>query len=650
MDSGKRASGRTTAAALAVAAACAMAARAAEEGPRGEGGGETGQIVVTATRLATPIEQVPGSLGVVGGALVRQRGDRTALDAIRASPGVETYQTGGPGQQSAIFLRGSNPEHVLLLVDGVEVNDPLSPGRSAEAALLSLDGIDRIEILRGPQGPLYGSDAMGGVIQVFTKAPKAGRAAALEAEGGSYGTWRASASAQAAGERGDVSAGVQRFETDGFSAADEDLGNVEDDGHRASLLRARAVVRAAEELTLTGWVRGESDETDIDRGGGAGMDDPNYTVESARWFARAQGEGSLADGRWRQTLGVSFATHDRDVRDDPDPAHPADRVRGTYDAQLLKAEWQHDLALGNAHTLTLGVEWEEERGDSTYESASDFGVYASRFDDESAATLSGYAQDLIRVGERGTAAVGGRVDDHDRFGTEATWRAGATCAFAPGARVRAALGTGFKAPSLYQLYSEYGNPGLDPERSAAWEVGAEKDLLEGAVTLAATGFRQEYEDLIQFEESGEVARYFNTDEAVASGGEFSAAGRPAAGWTLTAHYTYLETEDRSTGEDLIRRPAHSVGADVGWQATAALTVSAGADYIGEREDLDFASFPAERVTLDAYTLVRAGASVAVADGVELFGRIENLFDEDYESVYGYGVAGRAFYAGARAEF
>jgi len=611
------------------------------------------EVVVTATRLETPTREVGSSITVVTEEEIEQKQKTSVLEVLRSVPALDVVQQGGPGKTTSIFIRGAKSEHTLVLVDGVEMNDPTSSSRGFDFANLTTQNIERIEILRGPQSTLYGSDAIGGVINIITKRGEGNPSGFVSAEAGSFDTFIERAGASGAGKWVDYSLGVSRWDSEGISAANEDDGNEEEDGYGNTSISARLGVTPTETFEVDSVLRYIDSENDLDYSGGKGGDDPNYTQESEKLFLRAQGRLELFDGLWDQKLGVSLTDYDRKLRNYPDPARPDDLLRSDFDGQIVKFDWQHDLYLHETNTLTVGAETEEEKIDSdSYSEYLDFfgnpTSSSSGIEDESVRTNSFYLQDQLEFRDAWFTTFGLRVDDHDEYGTETTYRV--TSAYLireAGTKLKGSYGTGFKAPSLYQLYSPvYGNEDLDPEESTGWDIGVEQSLIENRVTLGATYFKNYFEDLIDIDYA--TFRYFNIDEAKSEGVEVFAEIEPIEDLSIRINYTYTDTEDETTGEELLRRAQDKFALDMNYRFLERGNVNLGLVYVGERDDIDPISYA--RAESDDYTLVNLAASYQVTETIELFGRVENLFDEEYEEVLGYGTPDLSAFAGVKLSF
>jgi vitamin B12 transporter len=470
----------------------------------------------------------------------------------------------------------------------------------------------------------------------------------VSAEGGTLGAAHVSAGVSGGTGRWSYAATAATRRTDGISAAPAELGNAERDDHRSTAASLRLEWRGAR-LETGVAVRGLDASGGIDLGTPTG-DDPNMDAETRDGSGRAWIRLGAPGARWRQTVAVALSRIERETVDDPDPAHPADRSRATSEGTRRALQWHHEIAvLGR---LTAGAEVEEERATSAFSSDGAFGPFASAFPEERARTVSAFVH---HEAARGPLAVGlgARLDDHDRFGAHATFRVTPVVTLAHGTRLKATFGTGFKAPTLFQLFDpDFGNPDLEPETSRGWDAGVEQDLAGGRVRLGATAFGTRFEDLVGFEFPD---GYRNVSAARAHGLETFVSLLAGSAARVRASHTWTDTKDASAGSPdeglaLLRRPRHQAAVAVELALTPRADLAVDVRFVGERDDKDFAAFPAARVTLDGYATVRVAGSWALSDGVRLHARIENALDAEYREVFGYGTQGRAFYAGVRAAF
>jgi vitamin B12 transporter len=592
------------------------------------------QVVVTATRVEQSLSTVGSSVSVVDHAQLVERQCATVADALREVPGLDVVQLGGAGGTVSIFIRGASSEQTLVLVDGVPLNDPSGLGRGADLSQMPAQNIERIEVLRGPQSPLYGADAMGGVINVITKKGAGPVGGEVSAEAGSFNTFNEKAAVRGGTSNYNYSVGISRQDSEGFSSAAEKNGNPEKDGYRRTELSSKLGWTPADEFEanmILRWNQADYDYDDFANGRPVDGDNQGaYELLSLY----GEGKGKLLDGQWRPRVGGSWVSQSRE-----DTSSLGD---SSFDSLLQKLEWQNDLFLGEANIVTAGIEAQQESAESTYESDG----YVDQFARKTARHQSAYAQDILTTGPLTTTA-GGRIDSYDSFGTEPTWRlAPSYDVAATDTRFKGSYGTGFKAPSLFQLYSSYGSPDLNPESSKGWDAGVEQKLAGGKVLVGVTYFENQFEDLIDYDFV--TMKYGNVSQAETRGVETFVTAKPARDLSMRAAYTYTDTENKLTGEQLLRRPRNKASLDTTYDVTAKLKGTVSVSYVGERMDEDFATYMA--ATLDGYILVNLYASYDVRRNMTLFGRVENLFDEEYEPAIGYGSPGRAGYGGVKVLF
>lgn len=605
------------------------------------------EVVVTATRIETPTREVATSTTVVSAEQIEMMQKPLLLDVLRRLPSMDVVRSGGPGKSTSVFIRGANSEHILVLLDGIEMNDPASTGRGFDFADLTTENIERIEVIRGPQSTLYGSDAMAGVINIITKRGSGKPSFYTSGEGGSFNTFTERAEMSGGTALVNYSFGVSRIDTDGISSAGAKYGNTEKDGYRNTSVSAKLGLVPTEDLDVDFILKYNDSTSDIDNTGDAGGDDPNNVYKTRRLFLRAVAGLALFDDLWDQKLGISLSEHDRNNNNDNDTAHPNDLTRSSFDSSLKKLDWQHNLYLHKTNTLTAGVEYEKEDANYDYYSESSWGPYTTTtFDNRSARTVSYYLQDQVKLRDSLFGTLGARVDEHSIFGSATTYRATAAYVIKPtGTKLKGTYGTGFKAPSLYQLYSQYGDQNLGPEKSIGWDAGVEQRLFGGKVSTGVTFFRNDFENLIEFDFT--TSRYMNVSASKTEGVELYASLKPFESVDMRAGYTYTDTEDKNTGEALRRRAKDKFTADINYRFLEKGNVNIGVMYVGSRYDMDYSTWPGTLVKLDSYTLVDLAASYYVTESIKFTGRIENLLDEEYEEAKGFGTPGLAVYVGVK---
>lgn len=622
------------------------------------------EVVITATRLTTDRDAVPATVTVLDGAELRARGIRFVSAALRDVPGLSVVQTGSFGGQTALFIRGGESDYVKVLIDGVPVNEP---GGAIDLAHLTTENVERIEIVRGPSSVLYGSDAVSGVVQIFTERGRGDTRASAGLAGGTYGTLDADLAVRGGSERVSHSLAVSRSITDGIYPFNNRYRNVVGSASVEARPDDRTVARLA--------VRYEDAVLHIPTDGTGDVVDENAFRATERTVA------SLDIGRFLTSaleLRGLLTINQADATNDDQPDDAADTL-GFFASRDVQAVTRRsaDVRL-NAHlspnaVLTGGMTLEEQEERRFGSSESQFGGSSST----SAAdrrTWAYYAQVQAKLVDGMGATAGVRVDDNDAFGTFLTGRGGVTYDFAGHTRLRASVGTAFKEPSFFENFSNSpfarGNPDLDPERTLSWEAGVEQRLAAERLWVAATYFAQRFRDLIQFTfmpANPEDPNYFNVAKANAFGGEVELRAVIVPGLSLAASYTRTATRVVDAGLDtdglqfvtdssLLRRPEHQARVDLTYGMPGSGHVGVAVQWVGERADRDFSAFPATHVVLPAYATVDVSAAVVVlrrGNGrpeIGLNARATNLLDERYQAVFGFASPGRTILVGGTVTY
>jgi vitamin B12 transporter len=622
---------------------------------------ELEDIVVTATRSPEPADRVPSPTTVLDGAELRRRGLRFVADALREVPSLGVVPTGSWGGVTSLFLRGGESDYVKVLVDGVPLN---APGGYVDLAALTLDNVERVEVVRGPASVLYGSDAVSGVIQLFTRGGHGRARGGAALTGGSHGTWGGEVWGAAGGGRLGGSLAAARSRTDGTYDFNSDFENT------VLSARLRAAPGPATDVGVSArWGDHTSHfPTDFT---GAPVDRNQRTFE--RRLTVGIEASHRVSGSVEGRVSLSLLDADGGSADDPDGAADtagyAFASRRSRDVSRRAADARLLLRPRPGMALTAGLALERESEAQSGWSISNFGGGAftepdTPFD-RGRTTRGWYAQALAEPVRAVSLTAGARMDDSDAFGAFATWRVGAVVRAARATRLRGSAGTAFKAPSLAETWAdspfEVGNPALDPERTRSWELGVAQELLGGGLVLEATWFDQRFRDLIQYQSAapGEPT-YFNLGAPTARGLEAGARVRLGRRARVSLAWTRLHTEVTESGtgatsafapgEALLRRPANSGALGVDLTASPAVRLGVRVSLAGERDDLDFAEFPARRVTLDGYALTDLSVEARLPVPVPLLAtiRLENAFDASYETIVGYPGRGRSLFVGLRA--
>ena len=613
-------------------------------------------IVVTATRTPTPLDQVSASITVLDKAAIDRAQDIGATELLLRTPGISMSRNGGYGTATSLRIRGAESEQTVVVIDGVKLNDPSSTGGGYNFANLLIGDAQRIEVLRGPQSTLWGSQAIGGVVNIVTASPQAPIEGSFDIEAGSRDT--VSARAALGGVSGPLSwrIGGQSFTTEGISAIAPAFGGGERDGYtnRNVAGRAELALGANASIDLRGYY--STGRVEID---GFSGDAPDYS-HNREFVGYAGLNFALLDGRLRNRIAYNYTDTDRDSYS-PELEQPL-----SFEAagKNRRFEYQGIFDLSDRISATFGVENERSR----FKSRSPSGSLADPLPDfvrGKAEITSVYGQLTVRPLDGLTINGGVRHDDHNRYGGRTLFSAGGIWTLPSGTTLRASYGEGFKAPSLYQLFSEYGNVNLDPERAHGWEAGAQQAFFGDMLTIGATYFERTTTGQIIYNgcdvgttdplcvvpgtDTPRWGYYLNVARAEAHGVEADAAFR-LGGLTLDGNYSWTVAEDRSAGTAnegnwLPRRPRHLANASLSYDFAFGLTLGSAVRWAGKSYDN-----ASNATRLDDYTLVDLRAEYRLSDSLRLFARAENVFDEQYMTAYRYGTLGRSIYAGIRGRF
>ncbi len=592
-----------------------------------------GEVLVSATKTESYQAQSGASTTVITANDLQKKGKRTVLEVLRDVPGISIMQYGSFGGSSSMYLRGTKPGHTLVLLDGIELNDPMKTDRSFDFAYLLADNIERIEVVRGAQSTLYGSDAMGGVINIITKKGEGAPKWQASLEGGSHNTFRETLGYSGSENKLSYSLSLIRLDTDGVSKA---ANGAEDDGYENTTFSARLGYALFEEANLDFILRHVDAKYDYDDG--ANQDDPN----KIGWWKSTVGKLAFdqsVNSIWDYKLSLTCSETVRKYKDDPDAVDTTDNTHNWYIGDMKKIEWQNNIYPVDWSEITAGFEYEEERGFSDGKASWD------RFDRKTMDNKGYYIQNQFKLWETLFVTPGLRIDDNHLFGTETTCKVSAAYLIPEaGTRLKANWGTGFKAPSLYQLYSpSYGDVTLNPDEGTSYDFGFEQDLFQDKVSFGLTYFNNDFENMVDWDSA--TWKYKNIDNVQTKGIELEASFKAAENLTLSANYTYTKTKDEDTGKELARRPKSQAGFDLNWMFLEKANVNLSGSYVGARWDDS-----ANTRKMKAYTKVDLYGSYDLNEDLQVFGRIENLFDKTFEQIHGYAGAGISGYAGIKATF
>lgn len=571
-------------------------------------------------------------------------------DALALEPGITVTRNGPVGGFTGLRIRGADAAQTLVVIDGVRVSDPTSPGGGFDFGSLLSGGVARVDVLRGANSVVWGSDAIGGVVLVET-----GGRNGVSADYGSHDTKRIDGHYRFDAGPVSLNFGAGWFDSDGMSAA---RSGTEPDGFRQYRGHIRATADIADGLSVAASLIHADSRLDLD-----GFTPPTSAFGDTAEFQKVKETYASArvEHRWGdvvQRLSLGVADINRDTFDPAAGTGPSFAARGRNERVIWQARYKDS---GDALSAIVGLDREWSRSTTGSAFSADRG---------STAISGAFAHVNLRPSDRLRVGAGVRIDDHRRFGSDSSLSAHALYEVLPMLALRGGYSEGYKAPTLFQLSptpSGFGNPALKPEESRGWEIGFILRNSERPVGGEPTGirveaslFRRDSRNLIDFVScTGPAAppicgggtrpfgTYANVDRARAEGGEIDVTLWPAPGWSVTAGYAYIATRDRSAGQAargnrLARRPVHSGSAGIDYRGRG-FGIGATVQLVGDSFD-----DAGNRVRLDGYALAMLRGHVALGERIELFGRIENLFDARYEAVAGYGSYGRTASIGLRA--
>ena len=602
------------------------------------------KVVVTASRIGKVAEDRLGTaVTIIDGKQIDERQTRFVGDILRDVPGVAVSRSGAVGSKTQVRMRGSEGNHTLVMFDGADVSDPFQ-GEFDFSGLLATD-IERIEILRGSQSALYGSDAIGGVINIVPRRGKGDFAVEAMGEGGSFATWQTGVNASTGNDMFDLYASANHHATSGINIA---RTGSERDGERDSALFVNAGVRPAENVELRAFLRyvdtfAETDPQDFFSG--LVVDGRDDTFTTTQLYGNFSAEVSAFANAWQTRLNYAFIDADSTT----DSAFGPFVTKGDrHKVSLVSAV---NVTTGAAeHKLTGAIDWRTERYQNVATTLPfDPGINGVRKLD-----TVGYVLSYDLSVDAFDAGIALRRDDNDRFKDAKTYRLQASYRLSDATRLRATAGTGVKNPNNFELFGFdplffVGNPNLKPEKSTGWDVGIDQTFWNGKARVTATYFEARLKNEIQTDFSVFPSTTKNAPgKSNRRGVELSLDAALADDLTLNAAYTYLDADEAGAPE--IRRAPDIAALNLNYRFLDRASATLSVRYNAEQDDTLFSFFGATPVVNKAFTLVNVNASYDLTDSIQVFSRIENLFDENYEEVFSYRSPGISAYAGIRTRF
>lgn len=581
------------------------------------------EVVVSATKIEEAVEETTSSVLLIPQEKIEAKGKAFIIDVLKDVPEINVVQNGGAGKLSTVILRGGSSTHTLVMVDGIKMKSTTT-GYFDFANIMAYD-IERIEIVKGAQSTIYGSEAMAGVINIITKKGEG----ALKIEGayerGAYNTYSPSVTLSGGNDKADFRLTASRYKTDGISAAKT---GTEADGYENNSLSARIGIRPAEKFELELSYSYSDDRSELDA---FGVDDLNYLQFGRHYVTSGRGKLYLADV-WEQVFTLSRVKDYLKYTDPDNASRNADIITA-----LDTIDWQNNFYLTDAYVLTLGLEYREEEGEN-------IGVF-----DRTVNNSAVYCNNKLKLlSDSLVLNAGMRYDDHETSGYKITYRVGGVYNInTAGLKLKGSYGTGFRAPTLNDLYYQdpwsSGNPNLKPEKSRSWEVGVEKEIVKERATVSLTYFNQKYKDLIEWIETPPGSWQYmpqNIAESVVQGIEAGAVVKINGSLTASSFYSYTDSEDKGTGRRLQRRPLDKLNVALDYsEGLASVTVNY--TYVSK-------VYESVRVgNLPSYILVDLSGSYKINNNLKIFGRIENMFDQHYEVADGYGTPGASVFTGVK---
>jgi vitamin B12 transporter len=588
------------------------------------------EVIVTSSRIEMPLRQVGTSVSVITEEDIQLRGFNSLYDVLRSQAGVSANNTGGAGGITSLQIRGEDGFRTLVFVDGIDISDTSGPQVSPRMEHLQSSGIQRVEILRGPQGLMYGSDA-GGVINISTAAAQQGLHGNAGAEFGRYGSQQLSAGIGGGNSTVDYTLTASDYETDGFNARDIDTTLRDDDGYQNTTVHGRLGFNASEKLRLQLVLRDVDTEGEYDNcydsSSYSFSHDCNNEYEQQAWRVAADYSGE----HLTHQLSYSGSTTERQAYTKGLPSFGSE-------GELTRLAYTGSVSGNSAAKLVYGIDLLNQSLDD--------GFFDRERDQDSA-----YLEYQGEVGDGLFFTAGARYDDNEDYGSHTTWRTSAAYVIDTSKgelKIRGSYGTGFRAPSLYEIayndntYPPASEVKLEQEQSEGLDVGLTW-YGNNSLYLEASYFEQEVTDLIYFDMVNYSGYLQDDGEADSSGVELMGEYPLSASWRVNGNYTYNDTET-SDGSTRPRRPEHQANLGLSWSpGNGGLVIALHVRAARGASDVDGSA-------MDDYEVVDMNATWQATPGLELYGRVENLLDEDYQEVPTYNTSQAAFYAGARYSF
>ncbi|BBV06349.1 TonB-dependent vitamin B12 receptor BtuB [Providencia rettgeri] len=593
---------------------------------------KTDQVVVSANRFEQPISSILAPVTVVTREDIDHWQSNTIIDVLRRLPGVDIAQNGGMGQQSSLFIRGTESRHVLVLIDGVRLNQAGISG-SSDMSQIPISLVQRIEYIRGARSAVYGSDAVGGVVNIITRRDNDGTTLNAGIGSHSYQNYNGSTQ-QKIGENTTVTAAGAYTYTKGFDLAPKEVSprQYDKDGFLSKSLWLGVEHQFSSEILAYARVYGYDNRTSYDVSEYAGV-----SVDTRKLYSRTYETGlKYHQGKYSSSLMGSYG-YSKDYNFDP--------RKGQYsESANLDESKQYNIQWGNSYLLdkgniSAGIDYQRQ----SIEPSS----YAMINEKQTLNNTGIYLTGQYAIIDSVTAEAAIRSDHHSEFNWHTTWQSGLSWEFYEGYKLVGSYATAYKAPNLTQLYAysssvygtTLGNPSLKPEESKQWEVGVEGTT--GPLFWQVNAYHNDIDNLIAYKAGNPISSYENIGEAEIKGIEW--VGEFETG--ILHHqvtYQYVDPRNKKTDKALERRAKQQVKYQLDW-AIDKVDMGLTYQYIGSRYDNDYSQWPSKRIKLGGVSIWDLTAAYPITSHLTIRGKIANMFDKDYETAYGYRTAGREYF-------
>ncbi|HSC54710.1 MAG TPA: TonB-dependent receptor [Phnomibacter sp.] len=603
---------------------------------------ELEQVTITANKFLQKQNQTGKVVTVISKEQIEKSQGKTLGQVLNEQAGVTINGAlNNLGSNQGVYTRGANIGRTLILIDGVPAYDPSFINSETDLNLFSINGIERIEIARGAQSTMYGSDAVAGVINIITTKASVQKPfnASATAAYGKFNTFRGNLQVFGKTEKLEYSARYGKLKSDGFSSATDKTGNqnFDNDGYNSDATSASLTWKATQKLQVKTYAQYTHNKTELDAGSFA--DEKDYTNTSKNLLAGTSLQ--YTSKRVVFTGNYMFSQNNRSyLNDSIDKPGFAKYVTDDYEAKAHFAELYANISIAKGLNALVGLDYRRSNMNSQYYSLSAYGPFESSFKDTSLWQGSIYGS-LVYTTGRLNIEAGGRYNKHERYGNNATFTFNPSFAISDHYRLFGSVASGFKAPSLYQLYSGYGNKDLQPEKSINYELGIQQSC--GKISNRLLYFYRDITDGIDFDNIN--YSYFNISKQKVQGLELESSYNPTNSVSIKLNYTFLHptenVQSRMTFKDttydyLLRRPTHQLNATVGWNITEAFYASLNGKYVSDRYDA--AGYMVPDAKMNAYGLLGAYFEYKLPNNhPKFFLDLQNITNKHFVDTYGYNT-------------